>query len=47
MRTLLPGVQGAYKIDPGRRSVSTTYGIHAKRLREEREVAEADAAATG
>ena len=42
---LLPGVQGAYKIDPGRRSVSTTYGILVKKLKEEREAAAAAAAA--
>ena len=45
IRKLLPGVQGAYKIDPGRRSVSTTYGILVKKLKEEREAAAAAAAA--
>ena len=45
---LQPGAQGNYKIDPGRRSVSTTYGILVKKLKKEREAAaEADAAATG
>ena len=48
IRKLLPGAQGNYKIDPGRRSVSTTYGILVKKLKKEREAAaEADAAATG
>ena len=53
---LLPGAQGTYKIDPGRRSVSTTCGILVKKLKEEGErererervsAEEADAAATG
>ena len=48
IRKLLPGAQGAYKVDPGRHSVVTTYGILVKKLKEEREAAEeADAAATG
>ena len=48
IRKLLPGAQGNYKIDPGRRSVSTTYGILVKKLKKEREAAaEADAASTG
>ena len=48
IRKLLPGAQGNYKIDPGGRSVSTTYSILIKKLKKEREAAaEADAAATG
>ena len=48
IRKLLPGAQGSYKVDPGRRSVVTTYGILVKKLKEEREAAEeAGAAATG
>ena len=43
-----PGAQGSYKVDPGRRSVVTTYGVLGKKLKKEREAAaEADAAATG
>ena len=48
IRKLPPGAQGSYKVDPGRRSVSTTYGILVMKLEEEREAAaEADTAATG
>ena len=38
IRKLLPGVQGSYKVDPGRCSVVTTYGILVKKLKEEREM---------
>ena len=37
IRKLLPGAQGSYNVDPGRRSVVTTYGILIKKLKEERE----------
>ena len=48
IRKLPPGAQGSYKVDPGRRSVVTTYGVLGKKLKKEREAAaEADAAATG
>ena len=48
IRKLLPGAQGSYNVDPGRRTVVTTYGILVKKLKEEREAAEAaNAAATG
>ena len=47
IRKLLPSVQGAYKLDPGRRSVLTTCGILVKKLKEERGSAAAAAAATG
>ena len=48
IRKLLPGAQGSYNVDPGRRSVVTTYSILVKKLKEEREAAEAaNAAATG
>ena len=47
IRKLPPGAQGSYKVDPGRRSVVTTYGVLGKKLKKEREAAaEADAAAT-
>ena len=48
IRELLPGAQGSYNVYPGRCSVVTTYGILVKKLKEEREAAEAaNAAATG
>jgi len=45
IRKLLPGAQGSYNVDPGRRSVVTTYGILVMKLKEEREAAAAAAAA--
>ena len=48
IRELLPGAQGSHNVYPGRCSVVTTYGILVKKLKEEREAAEAaNAAATG
>lgn len=47
IRNLLPGHQGTYQVDPGRRSVSTTYNILARKLKKEREAAAAAAEVSG